>query len=135
MYQRIKEWYFKMRPFELRHKGKIYEQLGARVYKKWVPTSGEVITRFRLINRLKIVETGSRRTALENHEKLTRIWEWRHLLSALFLQSWAIAAGFFLGVEQFYVCSVINIIVNLYPIAVQRYNRVRITLLLKKIVC
>lgn len=130
--RKIKDWYLKLRPFELRNEGKIYAQLGAGVYKKWVPTSGEVITRLRDIDRLKIVETGSRREALENHKKLTRIWEWRHLISAVLLFLWAIGAGLSFGVEHLYISVAINVFVNLYPIAVQRYNRVRITLLLQK---
>lgn len=128
----IRNWYLRPRPFELQEKGKIYEQIGARVYKKWVPTSGEVITRLRGINRLKIAETGSRRKALENHEKITQKWEWRHLISAIFLALWGIGAGTVLGVEHFYTSFIINLFVNLYPIIVQRYNRVRITLLLNK---
>jgi len=130
--QKLSEWYFQPRPFELKRRGKIYVEIGARIYKKWVPTSGEVITRLRGINRLKIVDTGNRRQALENYEKLTRKWEWRHLISALLLQSWAIVAGFYFGIEHFYTSSVINLFVNLYPISVQRYNRVRINLVLRK---
>lgn len=132
MSTRIKDWYLKLRPFEKRNEGAIYARLGARFYKKWVPTSGEVITRFRGIDRLKIVQTGSRRLALENHEKLTRIWEWRHLISAILLSIWAIGAGAYIGVEHFYTSIVINVIVNIYPITVQRYNRVRINHLLSK---
>lgn len=132
MYIKIKEWYLGLRPFEQRNKGVIYTKLGARIYKKWVPTSGEVITRLRGIDRLKIVKTGSRRAALENHAKLARVWEWRHLLSAILLFIWAVGAGVYIGIEQFYMCVAINLLVNIYPIIVQRYNRVRIHFLLNK---
>jgi len=67
MNTKIIDWYFKLRPFELRNEGAIYARLGARFYKKWVPSSGEVITRLRGVDRLKIVQTGSRRLALENY--------------------------------------------------------------------
>jgi len=128
----IKDWYLRIRPFELRNKGDIYAQLVVRIYKKWVPTSGEVITRLRGIDRLKIAKTRSRRKALENHEKLTKAWEWRHLISAIFLYIWAFGAGIFIGIEHFYTSVIINMIVNIYPIIVQRYNRIRILFLLNK---
>jgi hypothetical protein len=133
MISNFKAWYLRLRPFELKNKGDIYARLGARFYKKWVPTSGEVITRLRGIDRLKITETGSRRKSLENHAKLTNVWEWRHLISAIFLYIWAVGAGFYIGIEHFYTSFLINIIVNIFPIIVQRYNRIRIFLLLDKI--
>ena len=110
----------------MRGNGAIYERLGARFYKKYVPTSGDVISRFRGIKRLKVAETG-RRQALEKHEEQTRIWEWRHLVSAVLLQAWAVSAGIGLGAEHFWISTAINLVVNIYPIFVQRYNRVRLT--------
>lgn len=101
MKRAIRDWYLQLRPFEIRNEGRIYAQLGTRVYKKWVPTSGEVITRLQGINRLKIVETGSRREALENYGKQTRIWEWRHLISAFFLFLWAIGGAYHLELSTF----------------------------------
>lgn len=128
----MKEWYLRLRPFELQGNGAIYARLGARIYKKFVPTSGDLVTRLRGINRLKIVETGDRREALENHINLTKKWEWRHLISAILLQSWALLAGVFLGMEHFWVSSTINIFVNFYPIIVQRFNRVRLVAVIAK---
>jgi hypothetical protein len=122
----LKKWYLRLRPFELQGNGAIYFRLGARIYKKFVPTSGDLVTRLRGIKRLKIVETGDRRVALENYMNLTLQWEWRHLISAIFLQSWALLAGTFLGIEHFWISSTINIFVNFYPIIVQRFNRVRL---------
>lgn len=128
----MKEWYLRLRPFELQGNGAIYARLGARIYKKFVPTSGDLVTRLRGINRLKIVETGDRREALENYINLTKKWEWRHLISAILLQSWALLAGVFLGMEHFWVSSTINIFVNFYPIIVQRFNRVRLVAVIAK---
>ncbi len=64
---------------------------------------------------------------------LTRIWEWRHLISAVFLQAWAILAGIFLGMAHFWISSAINIFVNLYPIIVQRFNRARVVGVIAKL--
>lgn len=125
----LSELYFTSRPFELRRNGEIFERLGAKFYKKYVPTSGDVITRFRKIKRLRIAEIGRHR-ALVEHEIQTRKWEWRHLVSAIILQAWAIFAGISIGAEHFWISSAINLLVNVYPIMVQRYNRARIVLCL-----
>ena len=127
----LSDWYFTSRPFELRGNGEIYRRLGAGLYKKYVPTSGDVITRWRGKKRLKVAQSG-RRQALIDHELQTRKWEWRHLLSALALQSWAVFAGISLGAEHFWISTGINLVVNYYPIAVQRYNRARIVQCLGK---
>ena len=129
---KIKNWYLRIRPFELQRDGAIYVWFGARIYKKFVPTSGDLVTRWRGINRLNIAETGNRRKALENYLNLTLKWEWRHLISAAVLQSWAILAGAFLGMEHFWISSTINIFVNFYPIILQRYNRVRLVSVIAK---
>ncbi len=131
--KKFKKWYFRLRPFELRQKGAIYIRLGARIFKKFVPTTGDLVTRMRGIKRLKIVETGDRRKALENYRNQTLKWEWRHLISAVLLQSWAILAGIFIDMEHFWVSSIINIFVNYYPIIVQRFNRVRLTDIIAKL--
>lgn len=133
MSSKLSEWYFQPRPFELHRDGRVYVLLGARIYKKFVPTSGDIVTRLRGIDRLKIVQSGSRRQALENYEKQTRKWEWRHLVSAVLLQAWAVGAEIAYGNHNFLISTVINLFVNLYPIIVQRYNRVRITHILSAI--
>lgn len=129
--QETSSWYFNPRPFERHNGGAIYEKLGVRVYKKYLPTSGDLISRARGIKRLKTNDLG-RRVALENHRTQTCMWESRHLISAILLQSWAIIGGLKFGVEQFWISSVINVFVNVYPIMVQRFNRVRINLCLEK---
>lgn len=128
MIRELTDWYFRPRAFEA---GRIYPLLGVRVYKKFLPTSGELISRIRRIDRLKIVETGSRQQALQNYERQTRVWEGRHLISAVLLQAWAIGGGATFGVKQFWACSAINLAVNVYPIMVQRFNRARIATLLR----
>lgn len=108
----FKTWYFRPRDFELRDNGAVYRRLGARFYKKIVPSSGEWVSRLRGIDRLKVRDAGTRRGALLMYEEQTRKWEWGHLISAFCLQLW--------------VCTAINLVVNVYPIMVQRYNRARI---------
>ena len=128
MIQEAANWYFRPRAFEA---GNFYPRLGVRFYKKFLPTSGEVISRFRGIDRLKIAATGSRRRALLNYERQTRTWEGRHLVSAVLLQAWAVIGGVIVDKEQFWASSVINLVVNVYPIMVQRFNRARILIIIK----
>jgi hypothetical protein len=122
-------WYFRPRDFE---SGALYPILGVRIYKRFVPTSGEWISRLRGIDRLEITAAGNLRVALQNYELQTRTWEWRHLASAALLQAWAFIGGVAVGVEQFWGCSAINLLVNAYPIMVQRFNRARIALILRR---
>jgi glycosyl-4,4'-diaponeurosporenoate acyltransferase len=126
--QEAANWYFMPRAFG---GGNFYPRLGVRIYKKYLPTSGEVISRFRGIDRLKIAATGSRRQALLNYELQTRTWEGRHLVSAVLLQAWAVIGGAMVDMEQFWASSVINVLVNIYPIMVQRFNRARIATILE----
>lgn len=128
MIQEAANWYFIPRAFEA---GNFYPRLGVRIYKKYLPTSGEVISRFRGIDRLKIAATGSRRQALLNYELQTRTWEGRHLVSAALLQAWAVIGGAIVDMEQFWTSSVINLVVNVYPIMVQRFNRARIAIIVE----
>ena len=125
------QWYFKPRLFETRNSCAIYKYLGVRIYKKYLPTSGDLVTRSRGIKRLKVGELG-RRKALEEHEKLTYKWERRHIVSAVLLQTWAVLGGVAFGLEHLWISSTINVFVNVYPILLQRYNRARIDLCLEK---
>ena len=124
------QWYFKPRLFETRNSCAIYKYLGVRIYKKYLPTSGDLVTRSRGIKRLKVGELG-RRKALEEHEKLTRKWERRHIVSAVLLQTWAVLGGVAFGLEHLWISSTINVFVNVYPILLQRFNRARIDLCLE----
>jgi glycosyl-4,4'-diaponeurosporenoate acyltransferase len=133
MNQRIAEWYFQPRAFETSNECAFYPRLGVRIYKRFVPTSGDWITRIRGVDRLKIATTGNRGQALKDFEHQTRKWELRHLISALLLESWAIIGGAFVGIEQLWASSLINLVVNVYPIMVQRYNRARMISIIREV--
>lgn len=125
-FERLKAWYFRPRPFEVRNRSQIYRWLGVRLYKKAVPSSGEWISKLRGIKRLETRSGILRREALKRYEHQTRIWEGRHLPSAIALQVWALVGGVVYGAPQFWWCTGINLLVNIYPIFVQRYNRIRL---------
>ncbi len=90
MLAKFKKWYYPPRPFE---SGRLYPLLGIRFFKKYLPTSGDLVSRFRGIKRVKIAESGGRRAALVNLEKQAWRWEYRHLISAVLLQTWAFVGG------------------------------------------
>lgn len=127
MLARFKDWYFPPRAFEA---GRLYPLLGVRLFKKYLPTSGDLVSRRRGIRRVDVARAGSRRAALLGYEQQARRWEYGHLVSALLLQAWAVVGGLVVSPVQFWVCTGINLVVNLYPVMLQRYNRARVARLL-----
>jgi hypothetical protein len=123
------DWYFRPRAFEA---GSLYPRMGVRWFKKYLPSSGELVSRWRGVDRLKIAVTGDRRKALLNYVQQTRVWEGRHLVSAVLLQAWAVGAGFTVGAHQFWICTAINLVVNIHPMLIQRLNRARIAQMLAR---
>ena len=104
----------------------IYEKLGIRTFKKYIPT-GQVTSKlvWKLTHKNAFIE-GSSEQDLRNFERFTRIYETIHLsflpiaaasidisLSKGDLGSAAFTAG-------------INTLVNVYPVLLQRYNRLRL---------
>jgi glycosyl-4,4'-diaponeurosporenoate acyltransferase len=121
--ERFKAWYFPTRPVE---RGRLYPLLGVRIFKKYLPTSGDVVSRRRGIKRIKLREAGGRQAALANFEQQSRRWEFGHLVSAILLQAWAVVGGLLVSPVQFWACTGINLVVNIYPVMLQRYNRARV---------
>ncbi|MFA6889366.1 MAG: hypothetical protein WC254_07765 [Candidatus Woesearchaeota archaeon] len=114
----LQEQYFKPHSFE--RDGKLYEALGVRTFKKYLPTGGDYICRLTGINWIKS------KKELGPLNCMTRFYEATHTVffilgtlqtvDAISEENY-IEAGFKLA---------INILVNLYPIITQRYNRSRI---------
>lgn len=102
--------------------GKLYEFLGIKIFKKYVPTSGDYVRRHwgRTLRRIKSIE-GAR-----EYEKTTRVSELAHV--TLFLVSVPLMVLYLiLGVVgPFWSLVVANLLINIYPVMLQRYNRARI---------
>lgn len=104
----------------------VYEKLGVKTFKKYVPTGGDLVVNFmRRHGGSGVIDDGSI-NSLRNYEKFTRIYETIHLvffgvvaatigsqLQAGYIETAAFIAG-------------INTLVNVYPIMLQRYNRSRL---------
>ena len=118
-------WYFQPKRFERAGDCRIYRLAGVRVFKRYVPTSGDLVSRWRGISRIHRADVGLLR-ALVRHERITRSYEVRHIfgaLSMLAISWWAIAAH---GKGNWIVLLAANALINGYPIILQRYNRIRL---------
>jgi len=123
------EYYFRPKFFE--RSGKLYEKLGVKVYKKFVPTNGDYVN--------KLIKKSSpkyrfiyNKNNLEIFGKWTKIMEGSHTAIGSGLLYFTIDAlskgdykfaGIFAG---------INAVTNVYPIMLQRYNRARVYNILGK---
>lgn len=125
-------WYFKPRHIECAGNGRLYVLLGVRFFKRYVPTSGDLISRVR--GRRRIAPIGADLvSSLLQYEKQTRSWEVRHVfgaLSMLALTWWSIAVH---GRGSWPVLLGANLLINGYPIMLQRYNRTRVRSLLARL--
>ena len=102
--------------------GKLYKFLGIKVFKKYVPTSGDYVRRRfgATLIRIKSIED------VREYEKHTRASELAHV--TLFLATVPLMVLYLiLGVVgPFWSLVVANLLINIYPVMLQRYNRARI---------
>jgi hypothetical protein len=114
--------YYRPRQFEL--SGRFYERLGVRWFKRWTPDGDNVVRYIRhFLPEYRIILS---RRHLGDLDVRTRKSEQGHLLWLLvtappilyaLVCGWAVLASWlFLG----------NLVVNVYPIMLQRYNRARV---------
>jgi len=109
----------------------IYELLGVRFFKKYLLPDQLLL--FRL--RGKKAMQGGQGLLLAELKRLE--WETRrneviHLLGLLLTAAFLVIKSPQLSIVQSLAIVAINLYVNVYPIFVQRYNRLRITRLLEK---
>ena len=105
--------------------------MGIRWFKKFVPTSGDAVMRLAGKRHIEFCRDDPFRPVLE-FEQQTRRWELRHWLGTVaFL-------GVAVGIDQDYTLAdyglvgVLFLLVCVYPILLQRHNRVRIVRLLRR---
>lgn len=117
--------YFSPLPFERAGSGRIYQRLGIRVYKRYLPTSGDLVSRFRGVRHVDRSGIGLQ-PSLQRIERRTRAYEARHIfgaLSMLAISWWSIAVPHH---GNWLALSLANLLINGYPIMLQRYNRTRV---------
>ena len=123
MTRAVLRWYFLPFRFERWRAGRCYRWLGVRQFKYWLPWSGDWIVRRSGKHPLW---QGKRQAMLDVAFQNTILYELIHLsilvpllpLTIMPFQLGAWTAGLF-GVA-------VNVVVNIYPIMVQRFNRARL---------
>ena len=116
----IVDSYFTPKGFE--KSGKFYERFGIRTFKRYIPTSGDIIMKRR---GEKWIE-GSDYEKLKLMERYTKVMETIHLAEGLIT---LVPAAWIALDNNILIASLLtgaNIATNLYPIMLQRYNRNRL---------
>ncbi|OJJ21096.1 hypothetical protein BKI52_11030 [marine bacterium AO1-C] len=123
--------YLKPRRFEYLGKSSLYTRLGVKVFKKYVPTSGDKVRKLWGIKQIKMNQQ-DRFAELYQYELKTRSFEFRHLLGMLaFIVALFLIDKTYTWFDYVFV-GVMFLIVNIYPILLQRHNRIRILNILEK---
>jgi len=121
----MKKYYFKPRQFEFYRNKTIYELVGIKLYKKYLPCTGDIARKWRGIIQINLTQS-DRTTELYRYEIETRKNELRHILGTI------LCVGLIFIIDKklsfFDICflTCLNLYVNIYPIFLQRYNRIRI---------
>lgn len=129
MYETLKGWlvavaqhYFTPLAFE----EKLYELLGIRTFKKYLPTSGDLV--MRCVWKTRTLDSTKKDALVAYARGFTIACELAHLVGG-------VACVLYLSLVltmPFWFVVTANLLVCVYPIMLQRYNRARIYRLLEK---
>lgn len=131
-WEQFRYWYFTLKAVEKWRHGGLYRCLGVPLFKHYVPTSGDWIARRRGERRIPPGGHSALRD-LRNYERRTRLIEWRHLGGFVAMGAGIELTGTLLGSTAVAWLWLANIALNLYPIMLQRYNRLRIGRVLQRV--
>lgn len=123
--------YLKPKKIESFRGRSIYELIGISFYKKYLPTSGDLVRKWHNKQQLN-PRNSTLNTELLHIEKQTRKFEFRHLVGFLFFILMIFLIDKTLGVIDLVFLTFLNLYVNIYPIFLQRHNRIRILKVLIK---
>ena len=117
--------YFKPKRFEMYRNGTIYDLEGIKLYKKYLPSTGDLVRKWRNIKQIKIGANG-RVNELYRYERKTRNYEFRHIIGAILLIILSFQLDRKLTLFDWIFLPALNLYINIFPIFLQRYNRNRI---------
>jgi hypothetical protein len=117
--------YFKPKKFEFYRYNTIYELIGIKIYKKYLPTTGDIARKRRKITQIKISKADII-DELYKYERKTRDYEWRHIIGAIVFIILTFILDRKLTALDWIFLPALNLYINIYPIFLQRYNRIRI---------
>lgn len=124
--------YFNPRKFEYSGRSSIYKYIGIKTFKKYLPTSGELVYRF-LGKKHLVFNSVQSYQPLLMLELQTRKWEFRHIIGMI---GFIIITGVIekhYDLTDYIIVTLLFLVINVYPIALQRHNRIRILNLLKRL--
>lgn len=122
--------YFKPKAFEFYGGKTIYERIGIKLFKKYLPTTGDIVRKRRKIIQIRISNAG-KTDELYKYERKTRNYEWRHIIGVIIFILLTLMIERKLTLFDWIFLPVLNLYINIYPIFLQRYNRIRIINVLK----
>jgi len=124
--------YFRPKKFEYYRDRTIYDLIGVKIYKKYLPTTGDLVSRKREIKQIDLTKS-NRYEELYRYERKTRNYEWRHIIGAIVFVAirFLFDSSLRLTILDFTILPIMNLYINIYPIFLQRYNRIRILKILK----
>jgi Glycosyl-4,4'-diaponeurosporenoate acyltransferase len=121
----IMDAWFRPKRFETE---RLYERLGARVLKRYVPTGGDVVMRWARTHypNIRVIDPTSRES-LRRFERGTRVAEAVHLISFVVftMLAWRRYAADSHVKMKFAIATAVTAVFGLWPVVLQRYNRLR----------
>jgi hypothetical protein len=125
--RRLLDFWFLPRRFETE---RFYELLGARLLKRYVPTGGDLVMRWlRRRHPGARLLGGATLESLRRFERWTRVAEGVHIVGFMCfaaLAGWRFTRGSLSGTGPG-VALVLDLAFGLWPVTLQRYNRLRVT--------
>lgn len=124
--------YFRPKKIEYFRNKTIYDLIGIKIFKKYLPTTGDLARRRKKIKQIELTSS-DRYKELYRYELKTRNYEWRHIIGAIIF----VVIRFLFDSELRFtiwdltLLPLMNLYINIYPIFLQRYNRIRILKILK----
>lgn len=117
--------YFKPKSFETIGNKILYDFVGIKLYKKYLPFTGDIARKWASKKQLK-TNHADRITDLYRYERETRKNEMRHIFGLILFIILAFIVDKKLNIFDIIFLTFLNLYINLYPIFLQRYNRIRI---------
>jgi glycosyl-4,4'-diaponeurosporenoate acyltransferase len=122
--------YYAPKKFETYRNRTIYEFVGIKWFKKYLPMTGDIARRWRKVKQIKMGKA-ERIGELEKYERETRRNELRHVIATIGCVGLVFLTGKRLSGLDIVFLTFINLSLNIYPIFLQRHNRIRIIKVLK----
>lgn len=123
--------YFAPKRFEHYRRGSIYTWFGVKIFKKFVPTTGDLARKWKGIQQIKMNQQ-DRFSELLKYELKTRSFELRHWLGMIVFIVLLFVIQKHYSIFDYVFVTVMFLVVNIYPILLQRHNRIRILNVLKR---